>query len=189
LSSVSSSQIRKTVLGVLLGLAVLFAGAGLGMAEDLKAPDFTLQDLDGNELTLYQFVEKGPVVVSFWATWCKPCLRELPHLQELYDEYKEKGVSMLAISVDSPRSVSKVKSFINGHEYTLTVLLDPNKDVSRKFNAHLFPYTFVINGEGNIVYKSYGYRPGDEKKVEKELDALLQEQSPLYNMETESEGE
>jgi len=169
----NNSTGRVFLSGFVLAAVLFLVGVGKLAADRLKAPDFTLEDLDGEDFSLRESLEKGPVVISFWATWCKPCLRELPHLQEIYNMYRDRGFSMLAISVDSPRSLSKVKSFIKGHNYTFTVLLDPNKDVSRKFNAHLFPYTFVLNTEGEIVYKSYGYRPGDEKKVEKQLLDLL----------------
>jgi len=171
------STVRVLVCGFVFTAVLLLAAGESTPAEDLKAPDFTAEDLDGNDVTLNKFLESGPVVISFWATWCKPCVRELPHLQEIYDRYKDRGFSMLAISVDSPRSLSKVKSFIKGHNYTLTVLLDPNKDIARQFNAHLFPYTFVISTSGDIVYKNYGYRPGDEKKVERQLLMLLDGES------------
>jgi peroxiredoxin len=173
----SDSTGRVLLSGFVLAAVLILVGVGRPAADGLKAPDFTIEDLDGDNFTLSELLENGPVVISFWATWCKPCIRELPHLQEMYNTYRDRGFSMLAISVDSPRSLSKVKSFIKGHNYTFTVLLDPNKDVSRKFNAHLFPYTFVINTEGEIVYKSYGYRPGDEKKVEKQLLDLLDGQN------------
>ncbi len=159
---------------VLLAGCLLAAGSARA-ADPLKAPEFTLEDLDGNTATLHQFTDQGPVIISFWATWCKPCLRELPHMQDIYDRHRERGVNVLAISVDSPRSISKVKSFVSGHNYTFTVLLDTNKDVARKFNAHLFPYTFILNMDGEIIYKNYGYRPGDEKKVEEKVLALLDE--------------
>ncbi|MFQ6104468.1 MAG: peroxiredoxin family protein [Candidatus Glassbacteria bacterium] len=186
---VSNKESGKILLGIFFFAAMLYSSPGAATAENLKAPDFTLEKLDGSEAVLSEILKKGPVVINFWATWCKPCIRELPHLQEIYDRYKEAGVSLLAISVDSPRSLSKVKSFINGHNYTFTVLLDPNKDVSRKFNVHLFPYTFIVNTEGDIVFKNYGYRPGDEKKVEQKLLALIDEKPNLNRMEKESEGE
>jgi cytochrome c biogenesis protein CcmG/thiol:disulfide interchange protein DsbE len=172
------STVRVLFCGAVLAVVLLLAGWGSTPAEDLKAPDFTAEDLDGNNVTLSKILESGPVVISFWATWCKPCVRELPHLQEIYDKYKDRGFSVLAISVDSPRSLSKVKSFVKGHNYTVNVLLDPNKDISRQFNAHLFPYTFVINTNSEIVYKNYGYRPGDEKKVERQLLLLLEGENP-----------
>jgi cytochrome c biogenesis protein CcmG/thiol:disulfide interchange protein DsbE len=167
----------------------LLAAGTAGAAEPLKAPEFTLDDLDGNAASLGTFTAQGPVVISFWATWCKPCLRELPHMQELYDRYRERGLSVLAISVDSPRSISKVKSFVSGHKYTFTVLLDTNKDVAREFNAHLFPYTFVLNRNAEIVYKNYGYRPGDEKKVEEKVLELLDESAEHSLSEQEQAGE
>jgi peroxiredoxin len=165
--------VRSSGGRALLAAALFFLCAGQGAAQELKAPGFELNDLEGNPVKFVELLEKGPVMINFWATWCKPCIQELPHLQEIYEKFNDRGVTLLAVSVDSPRSVSKVKSFVSGHNYTFTVLLDPNKDVARKFNVQLFPYTFIVNTSGDIVFKNYGYRPGDEKGIEEKLLSLL----------------
>lgn len=182
-------EMHAVLQRVLLAAAFLFLCTGAGRAQELKAPDFELNDLDGNPVTLFKMLEKGPVIVNFWATWCKPCLRELPHLQDIHQKYKERGVTLLAISVDSPRSLSKVKSFVSGSGYTFTVLMDPNKDAARKLNAHSFPYTFIVNTAGDIVFKNYGYRPGDEKNLEEKLLSLLDGAPPSLEVEKGPEGD
>jgi peroxiredoxin len=138
-----------------------------------QCPDFHLQDLQGQRVALEDLLGKGPILISFWATWCKPCIKELPHLQEMYDEYREQGFLVIAISEDTPRSLSKVKSFIAGKKYDFLVLLDENNAVQRKFNFRQLPYTVLLDSEGYIHYKRMGYRPGDEAAIEEKLLPLL----------------
>ena len=139
-------------------------------------PDFKLKNLEGERIALSDLLGQGPMLISFWATWCKPCVKELPHLQELYEKYKDKGFLVVAISEDSPRSLSKVRSFIAGKRYTFLVLLDENNAVQRKLNFRAIPYTMLLDKEGYIVHKRMGYRPGDEQVLEEKLLPLLEAQ-------------
>src|SRR5690606_34227440 len=91
-----------------------------------KAPDFKLPDLDGNYLDLSKFTGEGPVLISFWATWCKPCMEELTEFNKIYNDYKDKGFKLIAISTDNEKTVAKVKPFIRSKGYNFTVLLDTN---------------------------------------------------------------
>ena len=86
--------------------------------------DFTLPDIDGNDVTLSQLMEKGPVLISFWATWCSPCKEEMKKINEIYNKYKDKGFTYIAINQDNQKSVSKVKAFITAQNYNFVVLLD-----------------------------------------------------------------
>jgi peroxiredoxin len=153
-----------------------------------EAADFSLKNLNGEDIRLSQLYGNGPIVVNFWATWCKPCVKELPHLDEIYRDYKEKGVKVLAVSEDSPWSVSKVKSFIAGHHYSFTVLLDTNGKVLRKYGLPGTPYTFVLDEKGAIRYKHFGYRPGDEASLHEEIDKLLGVDTGGGKGETDGEG-
>ena len=165
---------RIWVMG--LFLAALVAGFALPARageKGLKATDFSLKDLNGDLVQLSELYGKGPIVLDFWATWCKPCVKELPHMNQIYLDYRDRGVEVLAISEDSPWSVSKVKSFIAGNRYEFRVLLDTNGDVLRKYGLLGTPYTFVISAEGDILYKHFGYRPGDEVTVREEIEKAL----------------
>ena len=93
------------------------------------APNFILENLDGDFVELNQEIGDGPLLLSFWATWCKPCLEELIEFQKLYDDYKEKGFKMLAISNDSERTVAKVKPYVKSKSYNFPVLFDTNSDI------------------------------------------------------------
>ena len=171
-------------------LTVIFVGLTLtswSVAEEEKdqlptAPPFQIKNLEGERVSLKDLLGQGPVLISFWATWCKPCLKELPHLQKFYEQYKERRLQVVAISEDSPRSLSKVKSFIAGHRYTFLVLLDDNYSTQRKFNFRGLPFTVLLDKEGHMVYKRMGYRPGDEQ-------VLLEQILPLLEAEPEDEGE
>lgn len=153
-----------------------------------EAPDFQLKNLEGERVALSDLLGKGPVLISFWATWCKPCIKELPHLQELHDKYKEDGLSVVAISEDAPRSVSKVKSFIAGNRYGFLVLLDDNYSTQRKFNFRGLPYSVLLDKEGHIIYKRMGYRPGDELVLAEKIAPLIEVEEEEEGMTEEEEG-
>jgi peroxiredoxin len=172
---------------LLAGLAGLILTAAIGAQEIApvdstaereeielsRCPDFQLKNLQGERIALADLLGKGPILIDFWATWCKPCIKELPHLQEMYDQYREQGFLVIAISEDKPRSLSKVQSFIAGKKYDFLVLLDDNNAVQRKFNFRAIPYTILLDREGYIHHKRMGYRPGDEVIIEEKLLPLL----------------
>ncbi len=130
-----------------------------------KGPDFTLENLDGDEVELNQEVGDGPILLSFWATWCKPCLEELNEYKKIYSEYKDKGFKMFAISTDDENSVAKVKPFVKSKGYNFPVLLDTNSDAVRLYYAQSIPYSVILDKKGMIIYSHLGYMKGDEVKV------------------------
>lgn len=138
------------------------------------APNFELEDMNGDIYELNDFLGKGPVLISFWATWCKPCIEELKAYNKIYEEYNEKGFTMVAISTDSERSIAKVKPFISSMNYNFPVLLDPNSDVARQYYARVMPYSVMIDNERNILYSHVGYSRGDELKVEEIVKKQLE---------------
>jgi peroxiredoxin len=139
-----------------------------------KAPNFKLVNLDGKYVELNKETGNGPILLSFWATWCKPCLEEMVELNKIYIEYKDKGFKIFAISTDAEKSVAKVKPYIKSKGYNFPVLLDANNEVARKYYAQQMPYTILIDKNGNIVYSHLGYMKGDEQKVEKLVSDLLE---------------
>jgi peroxiredoxin len=145
--------------------------------EDLKgrkAPNFKLTDLNGKYVELNKETGNGPVLLSFWATWCKPCLEEMVEFNKIHSQYKDKGFKLLAISTDAEKTVAKVKPYIKSKGYDFTVLFDTNGDVARKYYAQQMPYTVLLDKNGNIVYTHLGYMKGDEKKVEQLVVELLE---------------
>ena len=107
--------------------------------------DFTLQDLEGNDVKLSKLLEKGPVMISFWATWCSPCKEEMKKLFPVYEKYKDRGFTYLAINQDNQKSVSKVKSYINANGYSFPVVLDPDKSVFESYSGVGIPYSLLIS--------------------------------------------
>lgn len=139
-----------------------------------KAPNFKLVNLDGKYVELNKETGNGPLLLSFWATWCKPCLEEMAEYNKIYNQYKESGFNLIAISTDTEKSVAKVKPYIKSKGYEFTVLLDTNSEIARKYYAQQMPFTVLVDKSGNIVYSHLGYMKGDEKKVETLITELLE---------------
>lgn len=133
------------------------------------APDFQLQNLDGQSITLSDFRGK-PVVVNFWATWCGPCAFEMPFIQEIYDERSGEGLIVLAINVGE--SASEVEQFMQNHNLSIPVLLDTDRAVSWKYNIRAFPTTFFIDKDGIIQDKVIGAFP-TKKVLEDRLSKIM----------------
>jgi len=164
---------KKLILFFLVFSVILFAQGSENKLQG-TAPNFELEDIEGDIYELNDFLGKGPVLVCFWATWCKPCIEELKAYNKIYEEYKDKGFTIVAISTDSERSIAKVKPFISSMNYTFQVLLDPNSDVARQYYARAIPYSVMIDKEGNILYSHVGYLRGDEIKVEEIVKQQLE---------------
>jgi peroxiredoxin len=170
---------RKMIF-VLLVAALALPLAGIASAADSVAPDFALPNMDGKDVKLSQLLDHGPVIVDFWATWCKPCIKGFPALQQITDKYREQGLTVLAVSVDSPKSRERVAPFIRSQKYTFEVLYDTEGKVSKKYSAVAIPRTVLINSKGEIVLTTTGYRPSNEEQLDAAVRALLPE--------TEAEG-
>ena len=152
-------------------LAVLLTSLQLEAKE--KAPNFRLRDINNKQLELDSFIGKGPIVIDFWATWCKPCIKYLPKLQKFYSKYKKQGLMIISINEDGPRNYSKIKPFVNSAGLKFPVLLDENSNVMRRYRVLGLPTTILISPEGTIFKVHTGYKPGDEKQLEKEILSLL----------------
>ncbi len=142
--------------------------------DNKEFPSVVLKDLAGKEVNLQQYAKSGKVtVLSFWATWCAPCKKELENMNELLDEWQEKyDVQLVAVSIDDARNALKVKPYVDGKKWEFPVLLDVNQDSRRALNFPNVPYTVLIDKNGNIVYKHIGYTEGDEQVLEEKIAAL-----------------
>ena len=153
------------------------------IAQDSKAkqvfsskelPSLVLNDLDGKKINVADYGSNGKItVISFWATWCSPCKKELNNISYLYKDWQDDyDMELVAISIDDVRNVSKVKTYVNGQAWDYEVLLDTNEDLKRMMNFQTVPYTVLINKEGKIVYTHAGYVEGDEYILEEKIKAL-----------------
>jgi cytochrome c biogenesis protein CcmG/thiol:disulfide interchange protein DsbE len=140
---------------------------------ETEATNFVLENIEGDIIELSENIGEGPILISFWATWCKPCKEELPHVQELLEKYEEQGLTVFAISTDSEKSVAKVKPYVKSHNYTFEVLLDTNSEVARSYYVRSVPFTLIIDKSGKVVYQQLGYRKGDEIKVEEVISKII----------------
>jgi peroxiredoxin len=155
---------------------LLFWAAGLSAQEvkSRKAPDFTLPDIEGRNYALYENLRPGPTYISFWATWCKPCIEELKIIQKLYEKYREHGFKVVAINTEGPKAMAKIKSFVKSNGMTFTVLLDNDGEIfRRKFKGAAMPFTVIADFDGDVIYSAVGFKPGDEVKIEKIIAANL----------------
>ncbi len=113
------------------------------------------------------------MIINFWATWCAPCKRELNTIAEVYDEWqKETGVKLIAISIDDARSQSRVLPFINGSSWEYEIYIDANQDFKRAMGVNNVPHTFLVDGNGYVVWQHNNYSPGDEEELYDKIRAL-----------------
>lgn len=144
-------------------------GTGALWAQDnvQVLPAINVKGLDGKVVSTGDFQNDGkPVIISFWATWCKPCIQELLTISEEYDEWVEKtGVKLIAISIDDARNAPKVAPFVQGKGWTYEVYIDENSDFKRAMSVNNVPHTFLLNGKNEIVWNHNSYTPGDEEEL------------------------
>ncbi len=130
-------------------------------------PKVDVKSLDGRIVNTSTFNNDGnPMIISFWATWCKPCVTELNTINEVYEDWQEEtGVKLIAVSVDNSRSSSGVKPLVNGKDWDYEVYLDENGDFKRAMGVNLVPHTFLVNGKGEIVWQHTSFTEGSELEL------------------------
>jgi len=151
------------MLALIMILPLVFAFADEGAGTD--APNFTLEDVDGNTVNLDSLLAKGPVMMSFWALWCKMCIKELDALKPYAEEFDSLNITLLALSQDKTRSVPKVKPFATSHKWTYQVVLDPENMMRDLYNVQAMPTFFIIDQNKMIVFTHQGYKPGEEESI------------------------
>ena len=150
--------------------ALFFVAAAYGQAFSQKArtlPAVDLKDLKGKTVSSATLANTtGPTIVSFWATWCKPCIQELNIINENYADWqKETGLKVVAISIDDSRNASKVAPLVAGKGWAFDTYIDLNSDLKRLLNVNNVPHTFLLNKKGEIVWQHNSYSPGDEEEL------------------------
>jgi len=140
-----------------------------------KLPEVTVKTLEGQTVALNKLVAENKLtILSFWATWCSPCKKELTALTDFYDEWKEEyGVELLAITIDDNRALPKVKPMVESKGWPFVILSDANQELMRALNFQTVPQTFLVDQSGTIVYEHPGYAPGDEYELEEKIKAYI----------------
>jgi|TARA_B100001093_G_scaffold305440_1_gene291362 thiol-disulfide isomerase/thioredoxin len=138
-------------------------------------PSVDVKTINGKSININSIENNEmPIVINFWATWCKPCKKELNNIAEVYDEWQdETGVKIIAISIDDTRSMSKVVPYVNSVGWEYEVYLDPNGDLKRAMGVSTVPHTFLLNSKKEIVWQHRGYVDGDEDELFDEIQNLI----------------
>jgi peroxiredoxin len=137
------------------------------------APNFTWQDGNGNISNLSDL--RGKVVLlDFWATWCSPCKETIPHVEALYEKYKNQDVKIIGINVDTSASTTTIKQFVNTYGIHYQVIMDPRGNIASQYGVTSIPRFFIIDKYGNISKIFMGYDPNMENKISSEIDKFLQ---------------
>jgi peroxiredoxin len=139
---------------------------------ELPAPDFTLQNSNGNSVSLSDFKGKA-VLLNFWATWCVPCKKELPSMQKLYEALKLDGVEVIAISIDRDKQ-KRIHQYINDYKLTFPVLLDPSQKVRKDYFILGLPTSYLIGADGKLKGFISGEREWDSTASKKLFSTLVQ---------------
>lgn len=169
---------RKIAL-LLVGISFVFGSFAQEESTKLvngkKVASVKLTDMDGNDVDTGDLGIDGPIIISFWATWCSPCKKELNTIHDEYvDWVDETGVTLIAVSIDDEKTKNSVPMYVNGKGWEYLVLMDPNGDFKRAMGVNNVPHTFLIDKDGSIVYSHNNFAPGDEAKLYEELLKLAE---------------
>ncbi len=169
---------KTAVLFVGLALALVSAAQDTPLEQEgnqKKVASVQLKDMEGNTVNTAELGFDGPVVISFWATWCSPCKRELNTINDLYIDWQnETGVNLVAVSIDDEKTKNAVPMYVNGKGWEYLVLMDPNGDFKRAMGVNNVPHTFLLDKDGTIIYSHNNYAPGDEDELYKEILKLAE---------------
>lgn len=157
-----------------LTLTAVALFSALSIAQNRTLPSVNVKTLDGSNINITALENDGnPIVISFWATWCKPCKKELNTIAEVYEDWEdETGVKLVAISIDDTRSMKKVMPYVNASDWDYEVYLDPNGELKRAMGVSTVPHTFLLNGKNEIVWQHKGYVDGDEDELLEQIKKL-----------------
>ncbi len=158
-----------------------------GFAEEGIFTDFNTKDPDGNDIVLSEFVAEGPIILTFWATWCKPCIKELNKLTEMNDFLNEHGVRVLAVCEDGPRTRNRVKPFAQKNGWDFTIAMDTGGGIKSIAGVADIPEFFILSTDMEILYQHMGYKPGDEVEYKEQIETLFPVEEGKTETVTEEE--
>lgn len=161
------NQIRLTLF-LFLGLGVLMPSSAQ------KVYNFGLEDLDGEWHEFEELRGDELTIIDFWASWCKPCMKSMPKIDDIYKSYKTDGLNVISINTDGPRSISKVLPLSQTLNISYPVLSDINNEVSEELNVSVLPTLLLVDKKGQIIWRHEGWSAGDEKEIEAYVKKSIQ---------------
>ena len=152
-------------------ISLLLLVSNLSFAQIKNLPNVDVKKIDGSSFNFKNIDNNGnPIVISFWATWCKPCTKELNNIAELYEDWQdETNVKLVAVSIDDRRSQSKVAPYVNSSGWEYEIYIDPNSDLKRAMGVSTVPHTFLLDKNKQIIWQHRGYVEGDEYELFDEI--------------------
>ncbi|MED5474699.1 MAG: TlpA disulfide reductase family protein [Candidatus Neomarinimicrobiota bacterium] len=174
-------QVLKTFL-----LLILFT---FSFSTKTDLPNVKLKNMNKENVKMVDLTKDGPIVINFWNLACEPCKKEMKFLNQFHKKYREDNFQVFSINMDTPRSMSKVKSFIKTTGYEFTVLSDPRSESFRKLGGKAMPLLLLVNKDGSIFKRHTGYNPGDEIALEEEIkELILNNNSQSHMIENEQKS-
>lgn len=144
------------------------------MAEQRQqAPRFRIRDVQGHLLDLDELRHKGPVLIDFWATWCRPCIESLPELKAWHRKFGPQGLTVIGVSIDGPRNFAKVRPFAKARGLSYPMAIDQDGSLQQLFHVLAVPTAILIDTSGVISRVRVAYRPGESAEFEEHIQALL----------------
>ncbi|MBT4503493.1 MAG: TlpA family protein disulfide reductase [Gemmatimonadetes bacterium] len=161
----------KTLLILITLILTLFQVGTRSLLADEKQilPSFKGRDLGNRLVEVEKLLAKGPVLITFWATWCAPCLREMEKIEVLYEKYREKGFSVIGINQDVIKSRAELRTFVKTRHISFLIIMDRERKLGNLLHITALPSTFLIGKDRHLYFFRTGYREGDEKILEKKI--------------------
>ncbi len=167
---------KRKVAGMRSTIRLLAVAASITLiaaSASAAAPDFNLRNLQGERVNLKTLLAKGPVLLDFWATYCKPCIKAMPKLQKIHEKYGKSGLTVLGVNVDGPRGQNRVKPFLRARKVNFPIALDSDSAVMRRLQVNVLPTTLLITPDGEIVLRQVGYNSKNADVLLAAVEALF----------------
>ena len=157
---------------LIIGLILLLLGQSPGFAQSYL--ETRLKNVKGEQSSILKEAgENELIVLDFWATWCKPCVKAIPKIKELEKEFENESISFIGINADSPRNLAKVRPFVKTHGIEYPVLMDVDQEIMNELLINAFPTFLIIDRKGKVLFTHRGFTNGDEKLIRDEIQKLL----------------
>ena len=153
---------------------------------EAKLPQGFMKDLNNKKVNIQDYIQDGPMFISFWFLACEPCKKEMKYLDIYNEKYSKYGFKVVSINTDNSRTFSRVKPYVNSKKYSFDVLSDPKSLFFRKMGGQQCPYSILFDEKGNIISKHVGFNPGDEVKIEREIVEVLHSRISADTTKTDS---